>query len=440
MSEVHTDAQADDGHAATDGMTNAIIVVPRVFHIGTLDPSDLGRNSGAGSYEGRCLSVSVCPNAWRQIAKLGGYPLWEMTRTGGGRFLDVHVVQSDPDLMAEIKAWAIDKGYLEDVERWTAWCYDEELESTITMLCDTLDEALDEADIETEDDSSEEAGVRLDVVSKATPLLAAVVAVKPESFEAEGAAADDFAIMAWCTEEALHQGLDLDGVWWRERLDPDVYSAPRGAVFPERVTAWNTTSIDFDDVEDDDEVEFFEDLADGMAWRTMGQSSTAPDDLREQYSHGECHVLAVAMHRQFGWPIHVVLDAAELYWEDPDDPDNVIPSVVHCYAVDPDGNAWDIHGVRPESSIRREASMTYAIGDYDSHLVETEEELATYVGCWVAKADPNDDDEPEPDPIDRPLHEYTDDDVEEAWTAAEQYLGHITGWPMAEPVNDIVPA
>lgn len=394
-----------------------IIKVPRVFHIGTLNADDLGRNSGDSSLEGRCLSVSVCPNAWQQIAKLGGNPLWEMTRMGGGRFLDVHVVQSDQDLMAVIKTWAIDKGYIEDVERWKAWRYDDELESTITMICDDLDEALEEANLESEDESTEEVGVSQVVVSKATPLLASVVAAKPEAFHAEGVSADDFAIMAWCMEEGVHQGLDLDGIWWRERLDPDVYSAPRGAMFPDRLTAWNTTEIEFDEVDDDDEVEFFEDIADDMGRRTLGESSTAPEDIREQYSQGECHILAVALHRRFGWSLHVVLDAEQTYWQDPDDPDNSIASVVHCYAVDEDGYAWDIHGVRPEADIRREVSTAYGIGQYDSDRVFNEMQLATYVGCWAEKIDP-------------------EADVEEAWAVAEQYLAHLDGWPATVPVNE----
>lgn len=41
----------------------AVVHLDAVYHIGTLNAADVGRNSGRGSLEGRCLSVSLCPHA-----------------------------------------------------------------------------------------------------------------------------------------------------------------------------------------------------------------------------------------------------------------------------------------------------------------------------------------------------------------------------------------
>jgi hypothetical protein len=73
-----------------------------------------------------------------------------------------------------------------------------------------------------------------------------------------------------------------------------------------------------------------------------------------KYTEGECHVFAAALHRRFGWPIHLVVDHSRPHWEDPADPDNAIPTVVHAVAVDPAGNAWDVSGVRSLDAIKTE--------------------------------------------------------------------------------------
>jgi len=153
-------------------------------------------------------------------------------------------------------------------------------------------------------------------------------------------------------------------------------------------------------------------------------SEATPDDV-ELYTSGECHVLAVAIHRRTGWPMHVVLDQDERWWEDPEDDDNWIPAVAHVYCVDPDGNAWDIEGVRPLSEVPSLASERFGVRDYDSDEVRSEEGLKPYIGCW------GDDGEE----IDRPLCEYGDADVDDAWEAACRALGHLPGFPAASPAS-----
>ena len=148
-------------------------------------------------------------------------------------------------------------------------------------------------------------------------------------------------------------------------------------------------------------------------------SAASPED-REFYATGMCHAFAVALHRRFGWTIHLVLDQGERYWEDPEDPGNWIPAVVHAYAVDGDLNAWDIFGMRPFSDVRLEAEGLFAVRGYDSEEVRSEDELRAYVGFWA--------DEPS-EPIDRPLADYDDRDVDDALRATMLALGHLPGFP-----------
>jgi len=139
-------------------------------------------------------------------------------------------------------------------------------------------------------------------------------------------------------------------------------------------------------------------------------STATPDDIN-RYTQGECHVLAVALHRRFGWPIYLVLDAGEPYWTDPEDDDNSIPTVCHAYAISPDGLAWDVRGAQTLAAVRQEAQDLWAITSYDSDTLYNEEELRLYVGCWS-------DDEWI---VDRPLESYDEEDV----TAAQTVLSRI---------------
>ena len=154
----------------------------------------------------------------------------------------------------------------------------------------------------------------------------------------------------------------------------------------------------------------------------MDATPSTPACLLEQpleyYCEGGCQELAVALHRNLGWEIVLVIQPDEPYWEDEEDSDNFIASVVHAYAVDPAGNAWDIQGVRPAAKMQEEAKERFLVWSTDTDWVANESDLATYVGEWG-----------EPEPIDRPLFAYTDGDIERAWRDAQRALGNHPGWP-----------
>ncbi|WP_408903414.1 hypothetical protein [Methylobacterium radiotolerans] len=59
-----------------------IIELGRVHHVGSLDPARWG-SLHRSSQEGPCLSVSLCPDAWTGIARLGGCDPHTLGRDGG---------------------------------------------------------------------------------------------------------------------------------------------------------------------------------------------------------------------------------------------------------------------------------------------------------------------------------------------------------------------
>src|ERR1700738_115253 len=100
-----------------------VIRLNRVFHVGSMDRSRLGENSGASSQEGACLSVSLCPNAWATIARLGDK--LHVLETGDGLFLDVVSLFADKSAKSEMLAWAVAAGFAEMRSLWRAWSFDD---------------------------------------------------------------------------------------------------------------------------------------------------------------------------------------------------------------------------------------------------------------------------------------------------------------------------
>lgn len=121
-------------------------------------------------------------------------------------------------------------------------------------------------------------------------------------------------------------------------------------------------------------------------------------------------MFAVALHRAFGWP---VADIDEAYWTDPSDADNIILSVCHVYAVDENGLAWDVRDSRPVPEIPSEMRTWCHIGSLRA-INSTRTDLRHYVGYWG--------EDETGELIDRPLYEYSDDDVAAAWEVAQRVL------------------
>lgn len=151
--------------------------------------------------------------------------------------------------------------------------------------------------------------------------------------------------------------------------------------------------------------------------------SSAGSEEAATYTQGACHVFAVALHRMTGWPIHLVLDQDERFWEDPGDCDNWIPCVVHAYCLDPSGEAWDVLGRRPLEEAGPELEDWVRIGAVDTDTIESEEALRHYAGCWAEDGE---------EPIERPLAAYDEKDILVAQEVAARVLGGVPGFVGAQ--------
>ena len=195
-----------------------VVALTRAVHIGTLDPDDKGLRGA--SYEGHGLSVSVDPDDWLRIAKLGGLPWWEL-RNAAGRFMDRHALtgaQRD-----QISAWAVDAGLARRRELWRVTYHDDELDGDVSVLFDSREAA--EVELDDLDDGEAQPVMAL----TATAALAARVG------RADG---DCFDLAAVCFTEDI---TDVDGVWWADRRGP--FSAPRGVILPGRLHRWTACRL-----------------------------------------------------------------------------------------------------------------------------------------------------------------------------------------------------
>lgn len=203
--------------------------IPRVTHIGTLNPAHKGNRGD--SHEGEGLSVSRHPEAWEAIAQLGGFPWWE-SESQHLRFLDGHRFLERA--RTALETWGIREGWVTPGQAHVVGWLDLETEERRSAWFPTLPEAQAEhALLEEDPDSEATLGTWATVIP--TPKLMAfmghhrAVALTPSVF-------DDLAT-AWAHDQKL------DGVWWADRLDPDSLSAPRGVVFPERVDSLSWTCV-----------------------------------------------------------------------------------------------------------------------------------------------------------------------------------------------------
>lgn len=188
----------------------------KLFHVGSLNIADKRR----GSYEGAGLSVSLHPEEWMQIAKIGG-PIWQCTRPGN-RFIDFYRLRKPHKAM--IAAWAIEHQWATRTSLWRVSYYDEEMEDERYFTFADPQEAQDEAEDYEDAKVTEVPGGGL----MGTPAL-----YQRMMQDRQDPDVDDLVTIVYA-EDAMK----VDGVWFNERLDPDNLSAPRGVIVPSMVTHW----------------------------------------------------------------------------------------------------------------------------------------------------------------------------------------------------------
>lgn len=202
---------------------------PRVAHVGTMDRE----KKAEGSQEGAGLSVSLHPVAWMRIWSLGdsGFIL-----EGPGRFIDAMSLTAHEK--SRIIGWGLDSGLLEESMVYAVKYFDDELERDVEFEMPTLVAA--EAEVEEYSDAtvaprqSTTATVKLAELSNHDPRRRGPQYI-PTDFQF------DLVLTLYAESECA----DIDGVWWRERLDPERHQAPRGVILPSRLRQWEATPADF---------------------------------------------------------------------------------------------------------------------------------------------------------------------------------------------------
>jgi hypothetical protein len=183
-----------------------------LVHVGSLK-EDMKRG---WSLEGDGLSVSTEPEAWEEIATLGGSQWWTFTRDGNV-FLDAHELTDEQ--RSSINNWGIERGYLARQNGWQIEWFDEEMDDTMTTVLDSEDEAREELD------SME--------INQEPVLVERLVAGPNFPDEAGALNADQVILSVWAEEMS-----DFDGVWWNDDLAPEHLSAPRAVILKSRLAMW----------------------------------------------------------------------------------------------------------------------------------------------------------------------------------------------------------
>jgi hypothetical protein len=207
-----------------------------VTHVGKMDR----KSKRSGSLEGAGLSVSVHPMAWSLICKIGTEGFSLRKQDAEISFLDARKLSAEE--RAGILAWGRESGYLADTQSWKVTYFDEDIEERAFFMFASKDEAVREA--------AELLRPRISGPvneTKSTPKLLQET-FQDERRELLEGSAFDLVLTLY-----VQRNIDVDGIWWSERLDPYNHSAPRGVLFDERIPQFEVTPRDFRFLAEDEE-------------------------------------------------------------------------------------------------------------------------------------------------------------------------------------------
>lgn len=191
------------------------VKIKKVWHVGSMDISRKGERGS--SYEGNLLSASPCPEAWIEICKLGGNPVFETPSSV--TLLDITFDQSISRHKKAFEKKMIEYGLENDLIEYKtlykATFYDDELDTEFYSLHDTREEAEEEffEDYPVEEIKEICASDKLKALHSQRGIVKGL----------------DFVMIEWAKDKGY------DGVYWREELDPASLSAPRAGLFDHAV-------------------------------------------------------------------------------------------------------------------------------------------------------------------------------------------------------------
>lgn len=200
-----------------------------LLHVGDLRKPPPKRSS---SWEGPGLSVSLAPDAWREIARVGGCT-WVLRRGDrhAGALVDFHA------LGPRRKAVLVEMAEAQDLGRratiWQHCVYDDELGD------ERCSEFATRRAAEAEQADYEEGEVRQGEGFRPSAKLQARWKRRFSRRLPTGDLAREQAILA-----VLEGQKRWDGVWWADRYDPVGLSAPRGLIFENAQAAYEKCALD----------------------------------------------------------------------------------------------------------------------------------------------------------------------------------------------------
>lgn len=158
---------------------------------------------------------------------VGGLPWWKAKRKEGvGKFLDIRRI--DNNLRHAMVTWGIMRGYVTESPIYAVQWYDDEVGSIVEMQFDCKAEALAELGFK------QETGDTLVVLLECVGLKSSPALEQRIGFAITSALAFD--MLATCYAEDV---LKLDGVWWEDKLAPNILSAPRGVLNLSSIPNWD---------------------------------------------------------------------------------------------------------------------------------------------------------------------------------------------------------
>jgi hypothetical protein len=217
-------------NALRESVAPKLLSFPILYHVGDMDPS----GKRMDSHEGGGLSVSLHPRAWRQIARgwVGG-DLWALTKPSN-QFLDMHALTKSNK--SEIRRWASEEGLIESALTYRFYYFDDEMDAEVYQEFDDKEEAEREAEVYDAPIKTINSGFI------GTPTL------NLRCKQSGSALLNPWGFIAGLWAEDV---LQVDGVWWEDRLSPRSYSAPRGMIFASRLPEWRAErTLDWPDEDD----------------------------------------------------------------------------------------------------------------------------------------------------------------------------------------------
>lgn len=221
-------------------MTVPTLRISDVFHVGDMEASAKRERS----YEGQMLSVSLCPSAWEQIARLGGSEYRKLT-LDGAEYLDI-LAMSDAE-KAQVVEWASKAGFVRSKILWRLYSLDEDDEEryfefpTEAAALSEFDEEFDEEFDDGPPDVRKAAGVILTKAGR-----------KRAGGRLDGGDNTDMALAFWAEDVLRIENPNVVGVWWDETFEPESLSAPRGGIFPSLVRAFSVQIVAPENMPDDE--------------------------------------------------------------------------------------------------------------------------------------------------------------------------------------------